>query len=89
MKGPICTYEFSGGVCVDHSPIEGLLADIVAHELGHNFGLVHDTPDCDCPDDRCIMAPASGTLGPTHWSSCSYDYISLAFERGMDYCLIK
>lgn len=59
LKGPICTYEFSGGVSMDHSNVIGLVATTVAHELGHNFGMEHDTQDCECPKDRCIMAPSS------------------------------
>lgn len=38
LKGPICTYEFSGGVNTDHSHVVGLVATTVAHEMGHNFG---------------------------------------------------
>lgn len=59
LKGPMCTYEFSGGVNMWHSDVIGLVASTVAHEMGHNFGMEHDTEDCECPDDRCIMAPAS------------------------------
>jgi len=59
LKGPICTYEFSGGISVDHSSAVGLVATTVAHEMGHNFGMEHDTSDCTCPTDRCIMAPSS------------------------------
>ena len=33
LKGPMCTYEFSGGVAMDHSPTVGLVATTVAHEV--------------------------------------------------------
>lgn len=87
LKGPICTYEYSGGVNTDHSHIVGLVATTVAHELGHNFGMEHDTEKCKCPDDKCIMAPSSSSVSPKHWSSCSLDYLKEAFKHGMDYCL--
>jgi len=87
LKGPICTYEFSGGVSMWHSEVIGLVATTMAHELGHNFGMEHDSESCECPDDRCIMAPASSTMKPSFWSSCSLEYLALAFEHGMDYCL--
>lgn len=88
LKGPICTYQYSGGVNMDHSDTVGLVATTVAHEMGHNFGMEHDTEEeCECPDKRCIMAPSSGSKSPTHWSSCSYEYLALSFERSMDYCL--
>lgn len=47
----------------------------------------HDNNDCICPDDRCIMAPSSSSVAPAHWSSCSLEYLAMAFEHGMDYCL--
>ncbi|KAM3959848.1 disintegrin and metalloproteinase domain-containing protein meltrin [Aphomia sociella] len=87
LKGPICTYEFSGGVANNHSEVIGLVATTVAHEMGHNFGMDHDDVDCECPKDKCIMSPSSTSVIPVHWSNCSLSSLALAFERGMDYCL--
>ncbi|KAL4708533.1 hypothetical protein ACJJTC_014141 [Scirpophaga incertulas] len=38
LKGPMCTYEYSGGVATNHSEVIGLVATTIAHEMGHNFG---------------------------------------------------
>lgn len=62
LKGPICTFEFSGGVNVDHSKVVGMVATTIAHEMGHNLGMEHDNETdntCKCPKERCIMAPSS------------------------------
>lgn len=72
---------------MDHSSTVGLVATTIAHEMGHNFGMEHDKSECKCPDERCIMSPSSSSLSPTHWSTCSLEYLAHAFEHGMDYCL--
>lgn len=88
LKGPICTSEYSGGVVTNHSTVIGLVATTIAHSMGHNFGMEHDSEkNCVCPDENCIMSPSSTSVAPIHWSSCSRASLALAFERGMDYCL--
>ncbi|KAK9890704.1 hypothetical protein WA026_012054 [Henosepilachna vigintioctopunctata] len=83
--GAICSHENSVAVSKDHSNVIGIMAETIAHELGHNFGLPHDDKSCKCPETYCIMSPVSTTA--TSWSSCSLFHLMLSFTKGLDYCL--
>lgn len=87
-EGSICSLENSGGVVSDHSTILAIVASTMAHEMGHNLGMDHDTPDCTCQDSLCIMTANGSSLhAATHWSSCSVDQLNVALHHGENFCL--
>ncbi|XP_052009644.1 disintegrin and metalloproteinase domain-containing protein 12 [Xyrauchen texanus] len=89
----MCTAEQSGGIVMDHSDNPLGAAVTLAHELGHNFGMNHDTPErgcgCGMTVDRggCIMSPSTGYPFPTVFSTCSKKDLVMSLEKGVGMCL--
>ncbi|XP_056388952.1 disintegrin and metalloproteinase domain-containing protein 12 isoform X1 [Hyla sarda] len=88
----MCTADKSGGVVMDHSdnPLGGAVT--LAHEIGHNFGMNHDTLErgCNCKgNDKggCIMTPSTAFPFPTVFSSCSKKDLDTSLEKGVGMCL--
>ncbi|VDN01757.1 unnamed protein product [Thelazia callipaeda] len=55
------------------SLVEGLhlgRSFVLAHEMGHNMGMVHDGIQNRCRRNCCLMAAVNGA-GKTRWSECS------------------
>ena len=46
----------------------------MAHELGHNLGMVHDDK-AGCAKEGFIMSPTRGSTGETEWSECSAEIL--------------
>ncbi|XP_074856571.1 disintegrin and metalloproteinase domain-containing protein 12 isoform X2 [Carettochelys insculpta] len=91
----MCTAEQSGGVVMDHSDSPLGAAVTLAHELGHNFGMNHDTLErgctCKASTDKggCIMNPSTGYPFPMVFSSCSRKDLENSLEKGMGMCLFN
>ncbi|XP_076980580.1 disintegrin and metalloproteinase domain-containing protein 12 [Tamandua tetradactyla] len=91
----MCTAEQSGGVVMDHSDSPLGAAVTLAHELGHNFGMNHDTLErgCNCKmtaeKGGCIMNPSTGYPFPMVFSSCSRKDLETSLEKGMGMCLFN
>ncbi|XP_032346561.1 LOW QUALITY PROTEIN: disintegrin and metalloproteinase domain-containing protein 12 [Camelus ferus] len=91
----MCTAEQSGGIVMDHSDSPLGAAVTLAHELGHNFGMNHDTLErgCSCKTaaDKggCIMNPSTGYPFPVLFSSCSRRDLEASLEKGVGMCLFN
>jgi len=68
-------------------------AHTIAHEIGHNFGMLHDSVfnNCGKPNGEPakIMAPITAMVeNPFQWSTCSRRYITDFIDRGTVDCLL-
>uniref|UniRef100_A0A3B4AS04 ADAM metallopeptidase domain 28 n=1 Tax=Periophthalmus magnuspinnatus TaxID=409849 RepID=A0A3B4AS04_9GOBI len=86
--GALCT-GFSVGVVQDYTDTSALVGATLAHELGHNLGMSHDTTTCKCSADSCIMEATVKTWSaPKDFSTCSRSkYEEFLLSRGVD-CLL-
>ncbi|XP_041650102.1 disintegrin and metalloproteinase domain-containing protein 15 isoform X3 [Cheilinus undulatus] len=94
-QSSMCSRDRSGGVNVDHLVSVLGVASTVAHELGHNLGMSHDTADrqCSCENEPrlggCIMEPSTGFMPGQQFSSCSADDLSISLLHGGGMCLFN
>ncbi|XP_063787937.1 zinc metalloproteinase-disintegrin-like crotastatin [Pseudophryne corroboree] len=80
--GTMCSDSHSSAVIQDHSRLSIAVGATIAHEMGHNLGMNHDTNACNCPANSCIMAPTLSYNTPRLFSSCSLsNFQEFIFDR--------
>ncbi|XP_053291901.1 disintegrin and metalloproteinase domain-containing protein 8a [Pleuronectes platessa] len=87
----MCTSK-SGAVNEDHNNNPIGVASTIAHEMGHNLGLSHDTENCVCGSSvtkrDCIMSESVGLVYPKLFSSCSQQQLGRFLEEVNPACLL-
>uniref|UniRef100_A0A4W5PW63 ADAM metallopeptidase domain 8b n=1 Tax=Hucho hucho TaxID=62062 RepID=A0A4W5PW63_9TELE len=82
----------SGAVNQDHNINPIGVASTIAHEMGHNLGMSHDTSGCTCgtslSNDNCVMADRVRSEYPGLFSGCSQEQLSDFLERANPRCLL-
>ncbi|XP_067642370.1 A disintegrin and metalloproteinase with thrombospondin motifs 12 isoform X2 [Eurosta solidaginis] len=78
-----CSVNEDNGIMLSHT---------IAHELGHNFGMFHDTAKIGChPRIGSIVHIMTPTFGADTlqvcWSNCSRKYITHFLDQGFGDCL--
>uniref|UniRef100_UPI00358F6056 zinc metalloproteinase-disintegrin-like jararhagin n=1 Tax=Myxine glutinosa TaxID=7769 RepID=UPI00358F6056 len=85
----------SAGVSQDHSVSPLGLASTMAHEMGHNLGLSHDSEDRGCFCDTlekeggCVLTPRIEHGFPKGFSTCSKQDLEVFLEAGGGRCLLN
>ncbi|XP_029806243.1 disintegrin and metalloproteinase domain-containing protein 28 [Suricata suricatta] len=85
----MCSPYHSVGIVQDHSDNVLRVAGTMAHEMGHNFGMFHDSYTCKCPSTICVMDRALSFYIPTDFSSCSRSSYDNFFEDKLSNCLFN
>ncbi|XP_075165715.1 ADAMTS metallopeptidase stall [Haematobia irritans] len=61
---------------------------VVAHEIGHNLGMRHDSSENGCEPTSHIMSPTLGS-GKITWSKCSRESLNVFLEKPQAKCLFN
>uniref|UniRef100_A0A3P8YI45 ADAM metallopeptidase domain 9 n=1 Tax=Esox lucius TaxID=8010 RepID=A0A3P8YI45_ESOLU len=88
--GTVCSASSAGGINVFSDNNLTYVSTVVAHEMGHNLGMIHDVyPSCTCqgPGGTCIMN--TNVTGSTVFSSCSASNFESLVLGGGGVCLLN
>ncbi|XP_068234099.1 disintegrin and metalloproteinase domain-containing protein 28-like [Palaemon carinicauda] len=101
FAGHIIGYGYVGGICTHDKSVAivqdrknkniGPFSRTIAHELGHNLGMLHDehgNENC-CQETTCIMSGTESTMATQKvgWSSCSKELVKRKLDSVNFECL--
>uniref|UniRef100_UPI0012FE7F43 BaP1 n=1 Tax=Bothrops asper TaxID=8722 RepID=UPI0012FE7F43 len=87
--GGMCDPRHSVGVVRDHSKNNLWVAVTMAHELGHNLGIDHDTGSCSCGAKSCIMASVLSKVLSYEFSDCSQNQYETYLTNHNPQCILN
>ncbi|RWS21412.1 disintegrin and metalloproteinase domain-containing protein 12-like protein [Leptotrombidium deliense] len=67
------------------------ISEAMAHEIGHNLGMEHDTNICKCDSgtNTCLMKPREDGKWTENWSSCSLERLLYHQQLDKNKCLFE
>nr|CAJ01683.1 Group III snake venom metalloproteinase [Echis ocellatus] len=84
----MCQSERSVGIFEDYSPVDHVVAVIIAHEMGHNLGIFHDVHQCNCGANSCIMYAKISNPPPMYFSDCSQEQYQFFLDNYKPDCTL-
>ena len=86
--GTMCAGELSGTV-IQTKNLNASASQVIAHEIGHNLNMMHDSDTNACSVNGFLMSPVAGPGGLENpkFSSCSLNYYSDFMKNTWASCL--